>query len=210
MEEGSHYCGSSCLKAAQQRAPLLLEAPRGHIVFREIASHFNDCWTHKMPHPEVKKVYRIIQQGSYLTEYEDYRTRVRNEVSQWHGTVRECTIGNGGIVTPCTQDGCTLCRILRSTPHTSLYPDGMIHTSFTTDKSDFYSKSPKHCSYKAMLLTNVVAGKSVKLTRSELMQGIPAGYNSAQVGDSHRASTVDGLVVTTGQAVQPSHLVIYE
>ncbi|EED81023.1 predicted protein [Postia placenta Mad-698-R] len=136
------------------------------------------------PCPEVKKVYKIVQRPMYATNYKTYqhlpivRSRVGNELRRWHGTKRECTIGNGGNATPCTSRTCSLCYILRSTVDAAQYPGGLIHSSSTSDKSDQYSDSPNQYPSKAMLLTKVAAGKSAQLSRSQLSQGVPAGYNS--------------------------------
>ena len=46
-----------------------------------------------------------------------FRTRGRapgNENRRWHGTKRECNIGEGGQVTYCASATCALCRILSS------------------------------------------------------------------------------------------------
>lgn len=206
----SHFCGRSCANAAEHRAPLLLEAPCGHITFQEVANKFKNSWkSGGTPCPEVKKVYKIVQRPMYATNYKTYQSRVGNELRRWHGTKRECTIGNGGNATPCTSRTCSLCYILRSTVDAAQYPGGLIHSSSTSDKSDQYSDSPNQYPSKAMLLTKVAAGKSAQLSRSQLSQGVPAGYNSVQVISSRSSSKVDDLVVNTGEAVQPSYLVIY-
>ncbi|KDQ12132.1 hypothetical protein BOTBODRAFT_34750 [Botryobasidium botryosum FD-172 SS1] len=209
--ETSHFCGSNCANAADHRAPLLLEAPRGHFVFQQVANYFKNSWGDAgTPAPDVKKVYKIVQAPTYSAMHKNYRSRVGNELRRWHGAVRACTIGNGGNTTPCTLRGCSLCHILRSTFNAAKYPDGMIHTSSTTNKSDNYSKNLNQYPSKAMFLTKLAAGKSAKLPRSQLpAQRIPAGHDSVQLIGSRSNSLIDDLAVDNGEAVQPSYLVIY-
>ncbi|KDQ09703.1 hypothetical protein BOTBODRAFT_116768 [Botryobasidium botryosum FD-172 SS1] len=150
-------------------------------------SQFQKSWkSGGTPCPDVKKVYKIVQRSVYADTHKAYsypfcvnRSRAGGELHRWHGAVRECTIGNGGNTTLCALPRCELCQTLRSTFNPAQYPDGMIHTSSTTDKSDRYSKNLNKYPSKAMFLTKVAAGKSAKLTRSQLSQGVPAGYDSA-------------------------------
>ncbi|KAH7890556.1 hypothetical protein F5I97DRAFT_47606 [Phlebopus sp. FC_14] len=218
----SHFCSRSCSGAATNKAPLLLEAPRGHVTFERVANSFVTSWTSNAPSPEVKKVYKIIQKPIYATDYDKYRAQVdpsgtrspgkANEFRRWHGIVRDCDVGSGGNVNTCSSKTCMLCQILQSTFDTARYPGGAIHSSITSDMADKHSRSARQSSSKAMLLVNVAAGRAMKATRSEFRAsgGAPRGYDSVEVVGSHNGkSVIEDLIVYTGSAVRPSYLVIY-
>ncbi|KAH7890559.1 hypothetical protein F5I97DRAFT_1800135 [Phlebopus sp. FC_14] len=222
MSQGrdSHFCSRSCSGAATNKAPLLLEAPRGHVTFDRIANSFVTSWRRTdAPLPEVKKVYKIIQKPVYATNYDKYRCGVDpngtrspgrgNEFRCWHGIVRDCDIGSGGNVVMCSSKACALCQILQSTFDAARYPGG-IHSSITSDTADEHSRSPRQSSSKAMLLVNVAAGRAMKATRNEFRAsgGAPRGYDSV-FGSHNGKSVIEDLIVYTGNAIRPSYLVIY-
>jgi len=65
-----------------------------------------------------------------------------------------------------------------------------------------------------MLLTDVVIGKDIQLTRDELPLNAPArGYDSVQVVSGHSNSNgkpkCEERIVYTSDAIRPSFLVIY-
>jgi len=209
-----------CAGAAERRAPLLLEAPRGHVVFKRVVDDFQTSWKAWPPCPDVKKVYKILEHPRFVAAYDTYQTGVNAEdPSQarggthrlWHGTARECNLGDPGHVELCSSITCFLCSAIRSSFDITGFPNG-IHTSSTTDKSDKYSKNGVSSPSKAMLLTNVITGKRIKLTRDRLpLNAPPQGYDSVELVGSRngRPVSLDELIVYTGDAIRPTFLVVY-
>ncbi|KAI0292719.1 hypothetical protein BC826DRAFT_894634, partial [Russula brevipes] len=111
-----------------------------------------------------------------------------NTRRRFHGTIRECTLGDTSPDSKlCTNDACSLCRIIESSFQLPEWVSAQtlvrfgygIYTSATSSKvnCDYYggSASPN----RAMLLNDVVMGKSIKLvTNNESLTQPPAGYDA--------------------------------
>ncbi|KIP09426.1 hypothetical protein PHLGIDRAFT_48888, partial [Phlebiopsis gigantea 11061_1 CR5-6] len=117
-----------------------------------------------------------------------------NTRRRWHGTVRACTLGdeerNDGF---CNNQTCSMCSILQSSfdlahfgrrTNRGRFGTG-IYTSATSSKSNDYILQHSHAPspYRAILLTEVVMGRTIKLTVDHPnMKEPPAGYD-AVVGE---------------------------
>ena len=108
--------------------------------FRTVEQKFKSAW--KVPTtqcPPIKKIFKIIENGSFLLPYDRYkyviylmsslapadnscpfRKRVGHEVFRYHGTARYCSLGNAGNTQLCTSTTCPLCSILRTSFKVSL------------------------------------------------------------------------------------------
>jgi hypothetical protein len=111
----------------------------GQVLFCErsgcaVARKFKEAWNHpkKFPCPEVKGVYRTVEGKASLTRYAGYKCvpwnfanaipgllcMIRelhgNECFRYHGTKRECRLGEGGYQYPCRSNTCPACCILRT------------------------------------------------------------------------------------------------
>jgi len=216
----SHFCGRSCAGAAEHRAPLLLEAPRGHVTFKRVVDNFRTSWKSGTPCPDVKKVYKIIEKPAFVAAYDKYRTRINGngpfqtrggERHLWFGTTRECNLGDPGNVKPCSSITCSLCSVMRSSFDITSFPNG-IPVSDTSNKSDECAKNNIRSPSKAMLLINVVTGKETKMSRDSLpLSAPPRGFDSVRVMGSRNGKPVklDEVIVYAGDAVRPSYLVVY-
>ncbi|KAF9533936.1 hypothetical protein CPB83DRAFT_416293 [Crepidotus variabilis] len=178
--------------------------------FQSVADQFKTSWRHPTPCPKVKYVYKIIFNNSMLAKYNAYKASVEsrgnfaaagrqegNENRRWHGTHRECNLGDRGQTKLCSSKTCSLCSILRNS----------YDLNFWGKKTGFGSNNSK---FKAMLLNLVVVGNGCKLTTDDTtLTAPPSGYDSvlAEVGS---ALNYDELVVYTNDAIRPSYLVMYE
>ncbi|KAJ7300731.1 hypothetical protein DFH08DRAFT_795489 [Mycena albidolilacea] len=228
----SHFCGASCADDAEKKGPTILEIPAGHVTFKNVADQFKASWRHTgKPCPPVRRVYKIVATQAMQASYKAYQTTVENaghfvasgrssgnENRRWHGTRRECTIGDKGHTQFCASTTCPLCCIIKSSFDISLWGTKTgwgrfgkgIYTSSTSSKSNDYSHNDCSSSFKAILLNKVIVGKGCKLTQdSTSLTAPPAGYDSV-LAERGGSLNYDELVVYTNDAIRPSFLVIYE
>ncbi|KAJ7614082.1 hypothetical protein FB45DRAFT_981735 [Roridomyces roridus] len=210
----SHFCSTVCADDAEKKGPMILEVPAGHVTFKSVEDQFKASWRHTgKPCPPVKRVYKIMATAASLTTYKAYQY-VRspgNENRRWHGTKRECNLGDKGQTQFCGSAKCSLCCIVKSSFDISLWGTKTgwgrfgkgIYTSSTSSKSNDYSHNECSSSLKAILLNKVIVGRGVSLTSP------PAGYDSV-LAEKGGSLNYDELVVYTNDAIRPSFLVMYE
>ncbi|KAF7357346.1 PARP catalytic domain-containing protein [Mycena sanguinolenta] len=228
----SHFCRAACAYDAEKNGPMILEIPAGHVTFKSVADQFKASWRHtEKDCPPVRRVYKIVATRATQASYKAYQRTVENaghfvasgrspgnENRRWHGTQRECNLGDKGNAQFCASTNCSLCCIIQSSFDISLsgaktgwgrFGKG-IYTSSTSSKSDDYSYNDCSSLFKAILLNKVIVGEGCKLTHdSPLLTAPPAGYDSV-LGEKGGSLNYDELVVYTNAAIQPSFLVIYE
>jgi hypothetical protein len=130
-----------------------------------------------------------------------------NQRRRWHGTNRECNIGDNGRTSLCYSLQCSLCSIIRSSFDMAYskkktgwgrFGDG-IYTSSTSSKfvgyslvitnflipvvcrSNDYSTNLTSSPWKAVLLSYVVVGKCQKFTTDQpSLTQPPAGFDSVR------------------------------
>lgn len=130
-----------------------------------------------------------------------------NQRLLWHGTNRNCNIGDGGRTSLCYSSECSLCCIIRTSfdvTHSKKktgwgrFGNG-IYTSATSSKfvwyapiitavlilvvsrSNDYSKNLMYSPWKAVLLTYVVVGNAKKFTRDQpTLTQAPWGFDSVR------------------------------
>ena len=123
-----------------------------------------------------------------------------NENRRWHGTKRECNLGDKGVTSFCSSPACSLCRIIQTSYNSSLagsFGSG-VYTSSTSSKSvpfpditirvfhifrsNYFSRNVSQSPWKAILLNKVVVGKGYKLSAtSPTLTAPPAGYDSVSI-----------------------------
>ncbi|KZT01538.1 ADP-ribosylation [Laetiporus sulphureus 93-53] len=225
-----HYCSRACAAEAQKHAIVLLEIPEGHAVYKSVAEQFKSSWRHATPCPTVRYIYKIVESKTSQDKYEQYKAAVEsrgnfvaagrpagNENRRWHGTRRECTLGDNSNAQLCSSATCSLCCIIKTSFDLKFFAKKTgwgrfgagIYTSSTSSKSNDYSQNITASPYKAVLLNKVVVGKGHKLTMDKpSLTAPPAGFDSV-LAEKGGILNHDELVVYTNDAVRPSYLVIY-
>ncbi|KAF9243539.1 ADP-ribosylation [Melanogaster broomeanus] len=212
-----HFCNQACAAKAEKNAPLLIEVPSGHDTFKSVSDQFKASWRHQTPCPIVRRVYKVIGHPSSIARYEAYRASVEargkfvaagrsagNENRRWHGTTRECLLGDQGTSEP-------LLNLFGKKTGWGRFGAG-IYTSSTSSKSNDYSSNVKPSNQKAILLNKVIVGKGYKMTQDNTsLTAPPPGYDSVLaevvVGGS---LNYDELVCYAENAIRPSYLLIYD
>ncbi|KAG1743469.1 hypothetical protein EDB19DRAFT_1698729 [Suillus lakei] len=233
MRNKGHFCGRACTSAAENSAPRLIEVPQGHDTFKSVADQFKTSWRHQTICPTVRRVYKVIAPPASIAKYEAYRATVErrgnfvsagrsagNENRRWHGTTRECNLGDNGNCTPCSSQTCPLCCIIRTSYDLNCFGKKTgwgrfghgIYTSSTSSKSNDYSWNTNSSTLKAMLLNKVVVGKGYKMTQDNTsLKAPPTGYDSVLAEVVNGGSlNHDELVCYTNDAVLPSYVVMYD
>ncbi|KIK36271.1 hypothetical protein CY34DRAFT_811413 [Suillus luteus UH-Slu-Lm8-n1] len=228
-----HFCSQACTSRAEKSAPGLLEVPQGHDTFKSVADQFKTSWRHQTPCPTVRRVHKVIASPASIAKYEAYRAAVEgrgnfvaagrsagNENRRWHGTTRECNLGDNGNCTLCSSQTCSLCCILRTSYNLNLFGKKTgwgrfghgIYTSSTSSKSNDYSTNMNPSRLKAILLNKVVVGKGYKMTQDNTsLTAPPSGYDSVLAEVVNGGSlNYDELVCYTNDAIRPSYMVMYD
>ncbi|KAE9399605.1 ADP-ribosylation [Gymnopus androsaceus JB14] len=230
-QSNSHFCGKACADNAEMKGPMILEVPAGHDTFKNVSDQFKASWRHPGQCPSVKRVYKIVSPQTSLAAYNTYKAAVEargqfipagrsagNENRRWHGTKRECHLGDKGQTQFCDSKTCSLCCIVKTSFDLSLFGKKTgwgrfgkgIYTSSTSSKSNDYSHNECRCSLKAILLNRVVVGKGCKLLQDNVsLTAPPRGYDSV-LAEKGGSLNYDELVVYTNDAIRPSFLVMYE
>ncbi|KIM24650.1 hypothetical protein M408DRAFT_229784 [Serendipita vermifera MAFF 305830] len=138
-----------------------------------------------------------------------------NEQYRWHGTTRECNVGDPGRGVLCESTSCPMCCIIRSSfdidkfgRHWGRFGKG-ISTSATSSKSHDYSKNLSHSPWTALLLNSVVVGSPYNTYES--IPGTlrpPDGYDSI-IGQPGTVINYDETVLYRNDAILPLYLVLY-
>ncbi|KAH7890553.1 hypothetical protein F5I97DRAFT_1836401 [Phlebopus sp. FC_14] len=174
-----HFCGNSCKKIAMTMTPLIREVPQDHDTFKMVENKFKSHW--KSPQggapPQIKKVYKIVENANFLRPYDVYRRKFGNESFRYHGTGRACSLGDAGQTQLCSIPTCAICNILKTSFKVNLAKTSGafgagIYTSSASNKAFSYSSGG------IMLLNKAVLGKVYNVSRFEEVKSCPPGYNS--------------------------------
>jgi hypothetical protein len=227
----SQFCGRTCAREVEKKAPMIIEVPAGHVTFKSVANQFQVSWRHSSACPTVRRIYKVVLKQSFVAKYDAYRASVENrgqfvakgrtagnENRRWHGTNRECRLGDHGNTAFCNSASCSLCSILRNSYDTNRFGQKTgwgrfgagIYTSSTSSKSNDYSNNITPSALKAILLNKVVVGRGYQMYQdSTSLNAPPAGFDSviAQVGVSLNH---DELILYTNDAIRTSYLVLYD
>jgi hypothetical protein len=189
--------------------PLILEAQPGHATFELVEQKFKSAW--KVPTtqcPPIKKIFKIIENRSFLLPYDRYKKRVGQEVFRYHGTARRCTLGNNGNTQLCTSTACPLCSILRTSFKVSLAnPTGAfgagVYTSSASNKSYSYTRAGSG----AIILTKVVLGNVRNVAAWNEVMNCPSGFDS--VVFDRQNGTLNETIVYSDDAIRPVFLLLF-
>ncbi|TRM64452.1 hypothetical protein BD626DRAFT_491870 [Schizophyllum amplum] len=235
----SAFCSRTCRDEAAKKGPLLLEIPSDHNVFASVAKQFSDTWRHPTRCPAVKRVYKIIPSNAAHDRYDNYRATVEargnfaaqgmtagNEQRRWHGTKRNCTLGDMGQTTMCGDQTCSLCSIIKTSFDLNLFGKNTgwgrfgrgIYTSSTSSKSNDYVSNlaaSVASPLKAMLLNRVVVGKGDKTYfNHSTWTSAPPGFDSVLAEPLTiplaGALNYDEVVVYRNEAIRPAYLIMYK
>jgi len=203
-----NLCGNTCKGLSMRTTPLILEAPPGHATFEMVEEKFRKAW--KSPQrqacPKVQRVYKLIENSAFLDPYDSYRKLHGNENFRYHGTRRECSLGNPGNTMPCSSASCSLCCILRTSFRVTLgSPAGAfgqgIYTSSASNKAASYAPNG------AMLLNKVVLGRVRCVSRFNEVMSCPPKFNS--VVFNRMNGQLNETVVYNDSAIRPVFLIIF-
>ncbi|KAI0337036.1 hypothetical protein BDW22DRAFT_1340582, partial [Trametopsis cervina] len=235
-----HFCGQGCADEATKKSPMILEVPEDHQTFKSVEAQFQTSWRHVgRTCPTVRHIYKIVSSQSSVDKYSAYRDTVEarghfvasgrsagNENRRWHGTRRECRLGDKSCTAFCSSTSCSLCCIMRTSYDVTLWGKKTgwgrqltcvlrfgagIYTSSTSSKSNDYAQNTDSSApLKAILLNKVVVGKGYKMTQDNTsMTAPPAGFDSVLAEKGARLNH-DELVVYCNEAIRPSYLVMYD
>jgi hypothetical protein len=114
-----------------------------------------------------------------------------NEQLRYHGTHRNCFLGDKNQLKLCKKPNCSLCNIIRSSFDINKFGRRWgrfgkgIYTSATSSKAHDYTTNRKKIAFrpnsnlKALLLNNVIIGKGMSLRKNaDHLQAPPDGYDS--------------------------------
>jgi len=138
-----------------------------------------------------------------------------NERRRWHGTARNCHLGDQNQLQLCNLPVCPVCSIIRSSFDLKYFTKWGrfgrgIYTSATSSKSNDYITGTT-VPYKAIFLANVAVGRaSIQYTDNPNLTQPPAGYDSV-IGQPKQGGSLnyDELIVYTNDAIRPSYFVMY-
>jgi len=193
---------------ATKRTPLILEARRDHMTYAEVERRFMRAWKGVGACPSIKKVFKIIENKSFLQPYDQYKKRLGNEVFRYHGTSRSCTLGSQGNTRLCPSTTCALCSILRTSFKVNLAnPLGGfgagVYTSSAANKAYSYSNGGRG----AIIVTKVVLGTAYEVSAFNEVMSCPRGYNS--VVFNRQNGMLNETIVYTNDAIRPVFLIIF-
>ncbi|KAH9830117.1 uncharacterized protein C8Q71DRAFT_378717 [Rhodofomes roseus] len=222
----SDFCSNRCKEDTFSSAPLILHLDKEMAAFKDVEKQFTDKWKHPTTVPTVVKIWKIYSRKKHTDDFLSYKDAVErmtglpggNSRRRWHGTFRQCTIGDTeSQVALCQDANCSLCRIIEtsfSVAQASKRFGGRfgkgIYISATSSKSNDYVQERGGSPYKAMLLNDVVMGKTKKLTTGDMtLMEPPAGYDSV-VGEPGADLNYDEAIVYRDDAIRPLFLIIYK
>jgi hypothetical protein len=174
-----------------------------------VENKFKNAW--KFPNlrkPTIKRIFKIIENKSFLQPYDKYKRRVRNEVFRYHGTTQKCNLGSRGNTKICGSSSCPLCSILKTSFKTSLAnPAGAfgpgIYTSSASNKAYSYTNNGSG----ALLLTKVVLGKVNNVSGWNEVMSCPSGYNS--VVFDRQNGCLNETIIYSDDAIRPVFLIMF-
>jgi len=222
----SDFCSKNCSTAALGGAPIILEVPSGNAKYQDVAKQFTDQWKHPTSVPTVIKLWRIYGDRAVLDRFSRYQLEVERRMGlkgantrrRFHGTIRTCCLGDTSLDSAlCCENTCNMCRIIQSSfqlaragERTNFDRFGAgIYTSATSSKANEYyegSTSPN----RAMLLNDVVMGKTIKLTTNATSLTQPPEGFDAVIGEPGDDLNYDECIVYNNDAIRASYLIVYK
>jgi len=209
MIPGSDLCRSCKAKNTARENGLLLEAPRGHATFNNVATQFAIAWSGRRC-PEVHEVYKVVEPLATTAIFESYRDTIngnRKEHRRWHGTTRQCDGFNPAHPDPCLSKSCSLCLAIRTSFNHEKFASGIL-TSSASSQSDLYADSSRD--RKSAILVDVIIGKETE--SEEIPHCEVPGYDAVRLvarDTNGKRIEYDELLSYRHQAVKPLYIVVY-
>ncbi|KAG8859171.1 hypothetical protein FRB91_008757 [Serendipita sp. 411] len=230
----SLFCSGDCFRDAVDNAPGLIEYPEDHPIYKRVSALFTTSWLHPSVSPKkVKAIYMIVLTSDLHSSYMDYLNEVEyredfesqglpkgNESERWHGTTRECLIGDHSNTQFCQSLDCSLCGILQDSYSLDFYQGKTgwgrfgrgIYTTGTSSKADTYSVNNNSSKWKAVILNKVAIGNGASVTLNlPKLTAPPPGYDSV-LGEPMKTGHLnyDECVVYNNDALRPEYLIMYK
>lgn len=224
----SDFCSRTCLQNALKAGPRLFSLVADSKDHKEVQQQFIQGWLHSSNAPTVHRIWKIYGNQSLYSQFRAYKQSVEqrtglangNTRRRFHGTTRMCQLGNSDQEhSLCSNNTCRLCNIIKTSLRISHAQSNIsfgrfgrgIYTSATSSKANDYVSEPGGSRFKAMLLTQVVMGKTKKLKFDHTtLTAPPAGFDSV-VGEPDVSGSLnyDEAIVYTDDAIRPMFLIIY-
>ncbi|KAJ7064780.1 hypothetical protein C8F01DRAFT_1128148 [Mycena amicta] len=195
-------------------------------MYHLIVNRFRSDWRHT--DRKIKRIGHIYSinldqatldaQKQYLDSITKSRGRVNINSNLWHGTSRNCTVGDDPKnLNLCRHPDCCLCQILRGGyKHSKAQSSGMfgkgIYSTQISSKAAGFSTNNGRSEYKAILLNTVVLGNTYETTKPlRYATKPPSGYDSVygETGDSSSLKFPE-YCVYNDNAIQPTNLVLFK
>ncbi|CAL1710597.1 unnamed protein product [Somion occarium] len=220
----SDFCSLRCSQAVFNTAPAILELDGEDADRQSVHQQFTSKWAHTTMVPSIWKIFAAKDIYDTIDRYKlevERRTGLEggNSLRRWHGTVRTCRLGDEEDKHSfCSDPACSLCLIIQTSFKKANYGQRTnfgrfgqgIYTSATSSKANDYVAQVSPSPYRAMLLNDVVLGKTKKLTTSDPnLTKPPNGYDSV-VGEPGGDLNYDECIVYRNDAIRPIFLVIYD
>jgi len=213
MIPGSDLC-KNCVTS--QLTGRLLEAPRGHATFDNVADQFKKAWNNGTQCPDVLEVYKILEPAEATANFTLYRDTINatgclNELRRWYGTTRQCDRFDPGHLELCSSNPqpCQMCLTIRKSFDCEGFASG-IYTSSTSSQSSVHAGTSK--ARKIALLVDVVFANMIELTPDQNPHRGGLNYDAVNLivrnSDGQR-DEYDELVVYNKDAVRPLYIVVY-
>ncbi|KAF9237959.1 hypothetical protein BU15DRAFT_75570 [Melanogaster broomeanus] len=122
----------ACLLNAKCKGPMLLEIPKSHKAYSEMASRISGQWDHASGNqcPRLEKVFKVFANPSTEAQYETYRASkevghgrksqtkglAAGEELLWYETCHNCNLGVNGTGI-CDAHDCDTCSVFSASYH---------------------------------------------------------------------------------------------
>ncbi|KZV67929.1 hypothetical protein PENSPDRAFT_697946 [Peniophora sp. CONT] len=222
---------------ASQPFPQLLDIPRDHALYLELAKKFQSSWK-KKERKEIARIFLITWPRAMRTTFQDYRDRIAtlrgtpkgfkdNEIKCFRSESRACRLGDTESATRlCEWADCRLCLAIKTGFEASLlYKQqrvwsgsragvrfgGGIYMSPDSDKAFEYAvdvdNAYNRSPYSAVLVTRTVLGNKQYLTSEDCTRLQPDPDYDSAYGFSAKDGRIEHIVYNK-YAVRPAYLVM--
>ncbi|KAK0465703.1 hypothetical protein IW261DRAFT_1523025 [Armillaria novae-zelandiae] len=224
------FCSEHCTDIAAKRAPQLLQVPKDHVMYRDVATSFGNNWDWMAgPPPSIARIYLITWSPSLRKSFDDYRQNIActvngkkgpEEVKRFRCEARMCRLGDPGESSDlCRTPECHLCRAIETGFKTTLdnkrksficgvrFGRGIYMAPSSSKAFQYADNGNSRSEYKAVLATRVVLGNPQKLVFEDWFRFQPdMGYDSVEAHPLFGGPTE--VVVFNHNAARPAYLII--
>jgi len=156
--------------------------------------------------PSLSRIYEVVDCYASQGEYTDYRDQVGNEEYLFHGTSRECGVGQS-TTTICESATCSTCNIIRwsytlDLAQSSGWFGPGIYTTCATSKAEKFAPGQTH----TLFMNKVAVGRPYRASAGEVKQP-PYGYDSV-IFDG-KGIEKNETIVYREDAIRPAYLLLF-